>query len=297
MTTPLKFRTIVIATDLTENTSNALKHAQAIARQHGSKLVVMHVIDPLGYAFPHGASTAIASDPSARTEMALIEIELIRQGIAVHSVVESGSICERILQAVRDHQADLLVIGTKAGSNAGRLALGTVARQLLAKAPCPVLTVPADAKPVPYSAGSWRHVLVATDFSPASLAAIGLAQRITHSRLLALHASSRCQAKACSRCLERLRFLAPFNESHTLPVDHVVTEGEAAQAIAESARQFHADLIVLGSPENELTENDLPTSTVLRVISNVGCPVLCVPTPTPTRPGEMKEEAVSCSKI
>ena len=38
-----------------------------------------------------------------------------------------------------------------------------------------------------------------------------------------------------------------------------------------------ADLVVLGSPVNELAEADLYTSTVLQVISKVSCPVLCVP--------------------
>jgi len=77
--------------------------------------------------------------------------------------------------------------------------------------------------------------------------------------------------------LERLRFLAPFNESHTVPVEHVVAPGEAGAVIAEQADRMHADLVVLGAPVDELQDEDFATSTVLQVVANVNCPVLCVP--------------------
>jgi hypothetical protein len=33
------------------------------------------------------------------------------------------------------------------------------------------------------------------------------------------------QQPASGHCLEQLRFLAPFNESHTVPVEHIVDTG------------------------------------------------------------------------
>jgi Universal stress protein family len=62
-----------------------------------------------------------------------------------------------------------------------------------------------------------------------------------------------------------------------VPVEHAVTAGEAGQVIAEHADRVQADLIVLGSPIDELRDEDCKTSTVLQVVSNVSCPVLCVP--------------------
>ena len=68
-----------------------------------------------------------------------------------------------------------------------------------------------------------------------------------------------------------------MNESHTVPVEHIVAPGSAGKLIADYAEKFGADLVVLGSPENELAEEDFATSTVLQVISKVKCPVLCLP--------------------
>src|ERR1700722_15849987 len=72
--------------------------------------------------------------------------------------------------------------------------------------------------------------------------------------LVALHVPLCKDGRECKNCLERLRFLAPLNESHTVPVEHIVQSGDTAALIAEYARLFGVDLVVLGSPENELAE-------------------------------------------
>jgi nucleotide-binding universal stress UspA family protein len=271
------FTTIVVATDLTHPGSCALEYAKRIAQLHKSKLVIVHAIDPAGYAFPEGMPGWVASDQRARDALGQIEEELRHQGIPTHSVVETGVIYERILQAAIDHQADLLVLGTGAAAKIGRAALGTIARRLLATAPFPILTVPPAANSNLAVAGHWRNVLVATDFSDASLEALDRAQAIVTGQLVVIHVTGAPAVSSHQRHLERLRFLAPFNESHTVPVEHVVTAGEAGEVIAEYADRLQADLIVLGSPVDELHDEDFATSTVLQVISNVSCPVLCVP--------------------
>jgi nucleotide-binding universal stress UspA family protein len=271
------FKTILVATDLTHSGSCALQYAQRIAQLHQSKFVVEYVIDPAGYAFPEGMSGSVASDQRTRDALRQIEDEMSDQGIPTHSVVETGVIYDGILQAAIDHQADLLVLGTRVAAKIGRAALGTVARRLLATAPCPILTVPPAANSNIASAGDWNNVLVATDFSDASLDALNRAQAIVRRQLIVLHVTDDPASSSHQRHLELLRFLAPFNESHTVPVEHVVAAGEAGKVIAEHADRLHADLVVLGSPIEERDNEELETSTVLQVISNVSCPVLCVP--------------------
>ncbi len=289
-----ELKTIVIATDLTHSGSCALLYAKKLAKLHRSKLVVVHAIDPAAYAFPEGRPELAALDQSAREALKQIELELSHQGIPIHSVTQTGIIYERILEAAVDHQADLLVLGTRAIAQAGRAALGTVARRLLATAQCPILTVP-PASGVNFElAGRWQNVLVATDFSEASLAGLDRAQSIVGGQLVVVHAVKDAVGKSRESHLERLRFLAPFNESHTVPVEHMVIPGEAGAIIAEQADRIHADLVVLGAPTHELQDEDFATSTVLQVVSNVSCPVLCVPsTPNISVVDVMNELALS----
>lgn len=274
---PFPFKTIVAATDFSEESSAALRCAQAIARRQHAMLLLIHVIDPVGYAFPDGAPSSIDRDAAARQELARIEAEVRLHGIPVHSRVETGLVCERILLSLRDHKAALLVLGTKAITGAGRAALGAVTRQLLARTPCPILTVAPDDAESPREFGHWNNVLAATDFSAASIGALHYAQRVAGHHLIVIH-SARCGRHLdCPNCLERLRFLAPFDESHGLPVDHVVTGGDPALVIVDAAERLNPDLIVLGSPSAAHRSADLETSTVVRVISAVRAPVLIVP--------------------
>lgn len=285
-----KFKTIVVATDLTDSGSCAFRYAKRIAHLHGSKLVIVYAIDPVSYAFPEGLPELAANDQAAREALKKIEEEVRQQGIPVHSVVETGIVYERILQAALDHHADLLVLGTRATAKVGSAALGTVARRLLATAPCPILTVPPAAAEKLESTNHWRTVLVATDFSVASLAALDRAQSVAGEQLLVIHVTGKLGSQGGRGHLERLRFLAPFNESHTIPVEHLVIPGEAGTVIAEHANRLKADLVILGSPLNELSEEDFHTSTVLQVISNVSCPVLCVPPPRGISAGNVEKE-------
>jgi nucleotide-binding universal stress UspA family protein len=271
------FKTIVVATDFSAESSAALRCAQAIAQRQRAMLLLIHVIDPVGYAFPDGAPAALDRDAAAREELAHIEAEVRQHGIPVHSRVEAGLVCERILLSLRDHKAALLVLGTKAITGAGRAALGKVTRELLAHTPCAILTVAPDDPEKPRDFSRWNNVLAATDFSLASLSALHYAQSVAGNHLIVLH-SARCgRHLECPNCLERLRFLAPFNEMHGVPVDHVVAGGDAATTIIDAAERLSPDLIVLGAPSPSHHGNDFESSTVVRVVSAVRAPVLLVP--------------------
>jgi nucleotide-binding universal stress UspA family protein len=285
------FETIVVATDFSEQSSSTLRYAQAIALCHGAKLVLVHVIDPIGYAFPTGMPSSLSADQAAREELNRDEERLRADGIPVHSVVETGDICDLILQTVRDDGGDLLILGTRGKTGVGRAALGAVARQLLTRTECPILTVTPDVDPLMPWAGKWRTVLLATDFSACSLSALTAAHRIAHVQLTVLHSAAAGSDVERRHHLERLRFLAPMNESHTVPVEHIVTTGEAGPVIVDFVLKHQVDLVVLGGPATILSEEDVQTSTVLQVISGVHCPVLCIPVPR-----QEKESAASATR-
>jgi hypothetical protein len=120
-------------------------------------------------------------------------------------------------------------------------------------------------------------VIAATDFSDAGVAALDVAQRIAGRGLMVLHSTLCGKEQECSHCMTRLRLLAPFNESHTLPVEHLVTSGVLTTAIASVAQRVHPDLLVLGAPPVAIDSGHLDDSTVYRAIVESHCPVLLVP--------------------
>ena len=139
------FKTVLVATDLCHPASQALVVARSMAQAYKAMLVIVHCIDPVAYAFPEGAPESVLADPLAREEYERIEEETRQQAFPPHTALESDVIYDRLCQAAQDCRTDLLILGTRAVTVLGRLALGSVAMHLLAHAPCPVLCVPADA--------------------------------------------------------------------------------------------------------------------------------------------------------
>ena len=271
--TGFPFTKIVYVGDLSGEPSYGLRYTQKLVHERHAELVLVHSLDPIVYALP-GAEL---SDGSSKAELAAMEHDPQRHGANHDSLVQREQICAEILGEARRHSASLLVLGTAGRTAAGSMALATMARLLLANTPCSILTIPAPAESATLPRWMWQNVIAATDFSDAGIAALDVAQRIAGRGLVVLHSTQCGKEQQCSRCMTRLQLLAPFNESHTLPVEHLVASGAVTTAIASVARRVHPDLLVLGAPPVAIESGHLDDSTVYRTIIESHCPVLLVP--------------------
>jgi nucleotide-binding universal stress UspA family protein len=114
-------------------------------------LIVVHVAAPL--VTPYG--DMILSEPVEVTFQELKEKLLGLKGpdkVPVEHRLEEGDPATEILRTARDCGCDLIVMGTHGRRGLSRLLTGSVAEQVMRKAPCPVVTVKTpfpEASPVP----------------------------------------------------------------------------------------------------------------------------------------------------
>ncbi len=265
---------IVVATDHSTTDDFPLRYAQAIAREQHGDLILVHILDPL-LCEPSVAPGPSANLTASETERLRLESTALAH---VRTPQDRDVLLAEVLAAARRNGAKLLVIGAHGHTTESRAALARMARVLLLESPCAVLVVGQPLESSLSQAGRWRRVLVATDFSSSTLAALRQAHQLAHEELIALHCAACGNTDVCTKCLERLRMLAPFNESHTVPVRHIVECGEPGEAIVECAHKVHADLVVLGTPALAQTSpGDPSSSTLCQVIEGVDCPVLLIP--------------------
>ncbi|MCP5278597.1 MAG: universal stress protein [Thiobacillus sp.] len=66
---------------------------------------------------------------------------LIADGITARSVVLEGRPADQIVQAARDNDCDLIVVGCQGRTGLDRLLMGSVSQQVVVQATCPVLVV------------------------------------------------------------------------------------------------------------------------------------------------------------
>jgi nucleotide-binding universal stress UspA family protein len=124
---------IVVAYRPDEYGSAALDHGARLAREDGRPLVVVNVTR--GDAF---VDRRYASD----ADIAQLERRLRDEGIDVtvrHETVPD--VAEAVLDAAREHRADLVVVGVRKRSPVGKTLLGSVAQRIILDAECPVLAV------------------------------------------------------------------------------------------------------------------------------------------------------------
>lgn len=273
-TTNLK--TIVVATDLSGRSEAALEYACKLATACGARIVLAHGLDPLDYAAVDAVPETVIDHMTEEARAALnrMAADLLRAGIHSHSEVRQGEVAEMLVEVAIEHQAGLLVIGTRGMKGAGPVAVGSIAEQLVRMAPCPVLAVAADWNAGPHRPAPGGPVLLAlerNDAAPAAAEAAYALAEIFRRPLLVLHARTAGEDPLDAEVL------AEFAIRTAVPVKltYIVADGEAADAVARAIDQYRPCILVAGV--KRATHFSGPHGTAFALLARSRVPVLCVP--------------------
>ncbi|MEM7669996.1 MAG: universal stress protein [Pseudomonadota bacterium] len=152
---------ILFTTDLSENSTYALRHAASLAKTTGARLHVLHVIEPLSddarvtmqmFIQDKGARESAMASRSSYVKAILAERQKnfwaampeedrgIQDQIDTMEVTE-GYPAEVILRRSKELECDLIVLGAH-DHGFSHTFLGTVAKRVLRRATIPTLVVP-----------------------------------------------------------------------------------------------------------------------------------------------------------
>lgn len=135
------FRTVLLATDLTEASAEATRRAIDLSARLGARLLVVHV---MGAERLVGGGSHERMD-QARAEREVVLLDVVRAaraaGASAEFLIWSGDPGNALVSAVEAERADLLVVGSRGRTGAGRMLLGSVSDHLVHHAGCPVLVV------------------------------------------------------------------------------------------------------------------------------------------------------------
>ena len=143
----LKIHTILHPTDFSPRSEHAFQLACTLARDHGARLLVLHVIDQPIAAYG-GVMTAPPAPPPVEERKSAQE-QMRRMcasepKLLIEHRLQDGDPARWILQIATDCKCDLIVMGTHGRTGLRRLLMGSVAEQVLRNAACPVLTLKAE---------------------------------------------------------------------------------------------------------------------------------------------------------
>jgi nucleotide-binding universal stress UspA family protein len=138
----LPIRTVLHPTDFSDSAKPAFELACALARDYRATLVLIHVIPPTRVFAPDGIAVPFpVEEEEYEAQTRLARLRPLDPDVAVDHRVLEGDPTEQILKVAADEKADVIVMGTHGTTGLTRLLVGSVAENVMRKAPCPVLTV------------------------------------------------------------------------------------------------------------------------------------------------------------
>jgi nucleotide-binding universal stress UspA family protein len=139
---------ILVPTDFSKFSQNALTYAAAFAEKFGAELHLLHVVQNLALMVPDTVNAVPPIVPSTEELTAAVRVALDRtvsenhlERFKLFKDVREGTPFYEIIQAAKEKDVDLIVMGTHGRSGLAHVLLGSVTEKVVRKAPCPVLTV------------------------------------------------------------------------------------------------------------------------------------------------------------
>src|SRR5512138_269372 len=142
----IKLKTILVPSDFSECSDEALRYGLELARRFDAQLHLLHVVqDPVAQPWAaEGFSVPLfevveqwQKQAEERLRASVPEADLGR--VTVASVVATPY--AEILDYAATHAVDLIVMGTHGRGGVTHMLLGSIAERVVRRAPCPVLTV------------------------------------------------------------------------------------------------------------------------------------------------------------
>lgn len=139
---------IVVAVDLGEHTDKIVDYAISVADKFSAQLSFFHVAQLYEtyteielVAFPSVKRAEEEILDHAEKKMAQLVADCTGKFPGCTGKVGKGDVVQEIITHAEQEKADLIIIGTHGAKGLDQVLLGAVARRVVQKAPCPVLTV------------------------------------------------------------------------------------------------------------------------------------------------------------
>ncbi len=279
------FQNILVGVDFSNATGMVVDRALKLARAYGAKVHLVHVIRTLDLPFDPGSGFDFITvgyydemEREARREMEVLvqRIQHVFDG-DLHTEIRIGFPAVELLEAQKEHGADLIVLGAHKYNILERILVGGTTLRVVREAPCSVLIV---RKEPPERKDSPPVYLVPLSLSESSLRALDVAVDL----------ATRFDAKVVTltvippiRDREELRKLKEATRARGRQVlerypgvTHEVVVGHAAPEILRAIQEIHPEKVILGPRrKHSLVETILGTTTE-RIVRDSETSVLVV---------------------
>jgi nucleotide-binding universal stress UspA family protein len=260
----LRLAKILVPVDFSERSRTAVRRAAALARRHDSELTLLHVDELPGLflaAEQFGLkNTGWEANVAKQTAGRKAELEVFAAadlaGVTVRRAMRTGDPSREIVSLAHEQATDLILMPTHGYGLVRRLLLGSVTAKVLHDAECPVWTEAHGYETSENGSEARRPVICGVTLDEEGEKALSWAAEFaveSGARLIVAHSIpmpspediyfASWHEKAKRTAEERISSLV---RGLPLTPTIVILDGFAPEALAASARDLAAELLVIG---------------------------------------------------
>jgi nucleotide-binding universal stress UspA family protein len=292
---------ILVPLDGSKLSETVLPMAGLLAQQNHARLILFHVIEQNPPDMVHG-ERHLTREMEAAAYLDQVSRELpagIMVDRHVHTVAEKN-VAESIVEHSKDLGVDLIAMCAHGQSGLQKRIFGNIAQEVLNIGDVPVLLISPE-KELKAESCACQCILVPLDREPDHQAGLDMAVELSKTCNASLHlvmvihelaslpgeqaASAMLLPNATSALLELeseedelylARLMGSLLDRH-IKVTGEVQRGDPAKQIVRAAKEFHADMIVLGTHSKTAMDAFWSGSVTPKIATQTHLPLLLVP--------------------
>ncbi|MEF8914152.1 universal stress protein [Natronomonas sp.] len=292
-------RSILVPTDGSEGAEIGARRGVDLAASIGADL---HVLSAVDIRETEPALSNLSADDKLEQEQLLEEqaeravdtvVRLARSHISgrITTTVEQRTPVRAITDYADTHDIDLIVMGTHGRSDLEQVLLGSVAEKTLRTSSVPVVTVPPSADIEEVGEAVYDDILLPTDGSEGSEAAVELALAWADVYDATLHTLYSVDTSRFAGVDERSQIHDALEETGREALETVreraresgvsvagnIGNGPAARVIRSYSEEHDIDMVVMGTHGRSGVKRYLIGSVTETVVRTADIPICCVP--------------------
>ncbi|SDJ75400.1 Nucleotide-binding universal stress protein, UspA family [Catalinimonas alkaloidigena] len=268
-------RNILVPTDFSACSKQAIRFALQIARLSGARLILYHAVHP-----PVSTSVSIMINKLIRQMRLDAERDLKQlllnmpelQQVAPQIILEAGFMEDRLPELIAQHEVDLVVMGTRGASKGIASVLGSNTTRVIEQVTCPVLAVPEKASLAPI-----RRILFATDYEPVPsekvIAPLVKLAQIFDAEITVLKVDEEERgALTMTETLGKVRLQLYFDRVRSSY--HLTTHEDVAEGIEDYIRMYPIEMLAMMPRRHTVFERLFKESHTRRMALHTNYPLL-----------------------
>lgn len=269
-------KTILVPTDFSANSENALDYAITLAQKEDAEIILLHAFY-FTEVVPDIPADIIGSkiknmEEESNNQLKILCHKVKNARVDCSYMSEYGTAVEMILETIDQYNIDLVIMGTKGKSKIERIILGSTTSRIIERAQCPVLAIPEKA----FYKGI-KKITYATDYHESDIEALKELVEIARpfdADIIILHALDENEDETEENSMKKFRNRIRQEIHYSRIEYHLAYGDQLVNVLDEHIKRESPDLLAMSTHKRSFLDKIFGSSTTQKMASHIDIPLI-----------------------